>query len=301
MEREETKVAFGPYSRIGLAAVFLPLYGGPVLSGWAGHPLTTLPVFALTFLLFIAATRRPHLDDAGGRAALVLMAVVQVVLASACFAAGRWIGLVAGPLALTIWLPIALSAVAALVGAWRYSDSAEMDVFLDGAIDRLNEIDRGLVSDWTDIHPEPAAATTQAVERALSALAALPRDARAGQIDPVVQRLEREAGIAAFDPLYDAAGEVDGTEDPRIDRALLRFVASPRIRRQLVERGEGAMAAMLLLNAADAGVRFEARSLLLTLIDEGVPVDQLPDPVWLDELSEAFPGEGYDEIARLRG
>ena len=77
-------------------------------------------------------------------------------------------------------------------------------------------------------------------------------------------------------------------------------MASPYIRRKLVERGEGGIAPMLMLNASDPGVRSEARSLLATLIDEGAPNAQLPDAVWLDELNAEFPGEGYDEIARQR-
>jgi hypothetical protein len=300
MMNEEAKVAFGPYSRLGLAAVFAPLYAGPVLAGWSSHPWTTLPVFALTFLLFMAATRRPRLDEASGRAALVIMALVQLGLATVCIALGRGLGWALDPLPAPIWLPILVSAGAALVGARRYSDSAEMEVFLDSTIERLERIDRRIAHDWSEVHPEPAPPVAKAVERALADLEDLPRDVGAGRIDPIVQRLEGEAGIEAFDPLYDAAGAADGDEDARIDRALLRFTASPRMRRLLVERGEGGMAAMLLLNARDAGVRYEARSLILTLIDEGVPLAQLPDPVWLEELDGEFPGEGYDEIARLR-
>ena len=139
-----------------------------------------------------------------------------------------------------------------------------------------------------------------AVDRTVEALKALPPNANVAMIDPVVQDLEQEADVAGFDPFYDAAGEVDGRADRRVDLGLLRFVASPYIRRQLVERGEGAMAPMLMLNATDAGVRSEARSLLMTLIEEGTPKDQLPDPIWLGELDAEFPGEGYDELARLR-
>ena len=69
-----------PYSRTGLALIFGPLYLGPVLAGWARLSPVTLPVFALAFLLFIAATRRPNLNEASGVAALVLMALVQCAL-----------------------------------------------------------------------------------------------------------------------------------------------------------------------------------------------------------------------------
>lgn len=293
-------MAFGPYTRAGLALVFVPLYAGPILSGWSGHPLATLPVFALAFLLFIAASRRPDLRDPAGLAGLAIMAGVQFVLVTVCFGAGAVLANLLGPLAAPLWLPIALTAVAAVVGALRYSENAEMNVFLDSAIAELETIEREMSSDRTDIHPEPSPDVQSAVDRTVEALKALPPNANVAMIDPLVQDLEQEADVAGFDPFYDAAGEVDGRADRRVDLGLLRFVASPYIRRQLVERGEGAMAPMLMLNATDAGVRSEARSLLMTLIEEGTPKDQLPDPIWLAELDAEFPGEGYDEIARLR-
>jgi hypothetical protein len=161
-------------------------------------------------------------------------------------------------------------------------------------------MDKGIAPDWAEIHPVPDPSVQSAVDRTVAALKALPENANVAMIDPIVQDLETEADVAGFDPFYDAAGQAYGAEDRRVDLGLLRFVASPYIRRQLVERGEGAMAPMLMLNAADAGVRSEARSLLMTLIEEGTPKDQLPDPVWLAELDAEFPDEGYDEIVQLR-
>lgn len=301
MEWGGQKVSFGAYSRIGLAAIFVPLYLGPVLSGWAHHPLATVPVFALAFLLFMAATRRPNLNTPAGQAGLAIMAVVQLLLVAVGFGAGLTAAQLFGDIDLPFWGPIALTALAALVGAWRYSDTAEMNVFLDSAISRLEALDRDIVRDMTDVHPEPRPGVQAALDECLAALRALPKDANVGMIDPIVQRLESTAGVEAFDPFYDAAGEVDGREDRRIDLGLLRFVASPFIRRKLVQRGEGGMAAMLLISAEAPGTRAEARSLLHTLIDDGVPLSQLPDPVWLAELDETYPGEGYDRLIERRG
>ncbi|MEC7764472.1 MAG: hypothetical protein VX874_21390 [Pseudomonadota bacterium] len=294
-------MSFGPYTRAGLALVFVPLYAGPILSGWSAHPLATLPVFALAFLLFIAASRRPDLRQPSGQAALAIMAAVQFALVALCFGAGALLAKFLGPLGAPLWVPIALTALAALVGAMRYSDTSEMNVFLDSAIAGLEDMDKRIVADWTEVHPEPTPAVQAAVDRTLAALKALPDNANVAMIDPIVQDLEIEVDVEGFDPFYDAAGYVEGGEDRRVDLGLLRFVASPYIRRKLVDRGEGAMAPMLMLNASDPGVRSEARSLILTLIDEGTPPDQLPDPVWLTELDAEFPGEGYGEIARLRG
>ncbi|WP_288927982.1 hypothetical protein [uncultured Maritimibacter sp.] len=296
----EKQLSFGPYSRAGLALVFVPLYAGPILSGWAGHPLATLPVFALAFLLFIAASRRPDLSDPAGIAGLAIMAAVQFVLVAVCFGGGALVARFAGPLAAPLWLPIVMTALAAVVGALRYSENAEMNVFLDSAIEELEAMKDGRAADWAEVHPEPSPDVQAAVDKTVAALKGLPANANVAMIDPIVQDLEQQADVAGFDPFYDAAGIVDGVEDRRVDLGLLRFVASPYIRRKLVERGEGGIAPMLMLNASDPGVRSEARSLLATLIDEGAPNAQLPDPVWLDELNAEFPGEGYDEIARQR-
>lgn len=289
----------GPYTRAGMAMVFIPLYCGPLLAGMASHPLAVIPVCAIGFLGYIAMTRKPNLHTPDGLAALAIIGVVQLVLVTALFGIGVLVSSVF-PVALPLWLPVALTLAAAAFGALSYTNSAEMDVFLDGAIEKLEALDRDIASDWSDIHPEPKPAVQAAVDRALAAVQALPKDARGAEIDPIVQQLEIDADVAAFDPLYDAAGQEGDAYDPRVDMALLRFVCSPYIRRQLVEQGEAGLGPMLLLNAPSPATRFEARSLIFTLIDETAPLSQLPDPVWLDELDAAFPGESFDDLARLR-
>lgn len=288
-------MSFGPYSRAGLALVFMPLYGGPVLAGWARMTALTLPVFAACFLLFIAASRKPDLRHPSGLAAFAIMALVQGALVALAFGAGLLGARLAGTLNLPLALPLLLTGAAALFGAWRYSERAEMDVFLDSAIAELEALNRRTPPGWDDLHPAPAPGVRRALDDALTALDTLPPDAGPGRIDPVVRALEQAAGPAAFDPLYDAAGEESG-HDPRIDMALLRFAAIPRIRRALVQRGEGGLAPLLLLTATDPTVRAEARRLVIDLAGEGAPDHQLPPPALLAELDQRFPGEGYDRL-----
>jgi len=296
-------VKVGPYSRAVLALVFIPLYAGPGLAGLSGHPPATIPVYAALFLAFIAATRRPDLTQGPGWATLTIMAVVQTVLTGAVFGigaliAGAW-G-VMGALTLPVLLPIALTATAAAYGVWSYSNRAEMDVFLESTIEKLKAIESESPGGAEAFHPVPSRAVQRAVDETIAALTSLPEDAQVGEIDPIMQALEAKVGIEAFDPLYDAAGEIEGQQDRRVDLGLLRFAASPRITRALLARGEGGMAAMLLINAPDAAVRHEARKRIIELIDDGAPAVQLPDAVWLDELAVLYPGEGFRDLAKSR-
>lgn len=294
--REGHDLGIGPYTRTGLALVFVPLYAGPLLAGLAGHPPASVPVFALLFLLFIAMTRRPNLHEAAGWITLAMMAVVQTILVGLTFGLGQLIA-VAAPVELPQWLPLVLTACATCYGAWAYSTRAEMDVFLDSTLARLAEFDTLTAMSYDEAFPAHNPRAHAAVDRTLAEVRDLPKDARVGEIDPIVQRLETAVDAEGFDPLYDAAGEVDGMQDRRVDLALLRYVASPRVRRHLMRRGEAGLPATLLLNAPDPGIRAEARSLVWTLLDEDAPLAQLPDPDWLIELDHAFPGEGFADLA----
>ncbi|HBZ43234.1 MAG TPA: hypothetical protein DEO85_04090 [Maritimibacter sp.] len=291
-------MSFGPYSRAGLALVFVPLYAGPVLAGLSNHGWATVPIFALLFLVFIAATRRPDLHQLDGWVSLAIMALVQVALSVGAISVGSLASAFIDMSPLPLWFPLALTAVAAGYGAWRYSDTAEMDVFLDSVIEKLEAFEHDDSADLPAYHPTPSRKVQSALDDLIDAVQSLPDDVRVGEIDPLVQRYEMRADIDGFDPLYDAAGEVGGREDRRIDLALLRFVASPRIQRQLVARGEGALTPMLLLNAEDRAVRAEAQARLTDLLDAGTPMSQMPDPVWLRDLDETYPDEGFADLAR---
>lgn len=291
------------------------IHAGPLLAGLAAHSLATVPVFAALGLLFIGATRRPDLHRPEGWVTLAGLALVQGALAAGIFALGRFAGDAAGSMVLPEWLPIALSFVAAAYGAWAYSERAEMDVFLDSTIERLQQLAAGDPHAPPTYHPAPAASVMRALATMLEALRALPARAGTGEIDPIVRRYQDAVGIAGFDPLFDAAGTGEtganetganetgtgetGARDARIDLALLRFAGAPRIRRQLIARGEGGLAPMLLVTAPEPMVRAEARERLRELAEDGAPASQFPDAVWLDELDRRFPGEGFDDLIAL--
>lgn len=286
----------GPFSRTGLPALGIALYGGPVLAGLARHDWSVLPVLAALFLLYVAATRKPDLATGAGWAGLAIMAATQIGLVTTAWAAGMLLASLIGAVTLPLWAPLAITATAAGLGAWALRDAAEMDLMLDRALTQLAEMDTGAVVQATDATwPQLSPEAGQAVDRALAALRSQP-GAEADRIDPILRRLYTEAGVAGFDPLFDAAGR-DGVEnEPVVDTALLRFTALPEVFEVLAARGEAGLAPMLLLNAPEEMVRAAARARILAMIEAGAPRTQLPDPAWLKELARTFPGEDYNRI-----
>lgn len=286
------------YSRTGLNLLGLALFGGPALAGLAGQGWAVLPVFAALFLLYVAATHKPDLSTAAGWAGLALMAAIQGMLVSVVYGLGLLAAQAAGPvIALPLWAPVLVTGAAAGFGLWAFRDAAEMDVMLDSALKALGETDDMLRKDRPEAPwPEAAPEVQAAADRALQAVRGA-QTLDAGFVDPIVQQLESEAGVHAFDPLYDAAGLEAGANEPIVDFALLRFIASPGILSQLIDRGEGGLAPMLLLNAPSAAVRAEARACVGDLFDQKAPLNQQPDPGWLAELAGQFPGEGFEALA----
>lgn len=288
---------FGPRSRSGLALLGVALHGGPVLSGFAHHDWSVVPVFATLLLLYTAAIRRPDLSTGAGQVSLATMAVVQLALAAIGWAIGLALADIVGRVALPLWAPLAVTAVAAGVGAWAFRDAAEMDVMLDSALARIAEMEARPAPHRSDDvpWPEPLPGADAAVGQALRALRARPGLALP-EIDAIVRRLEADVGIAGFDPLYDATGRDGALNEPVVDLALLRFAALPQVFDQLIARGEAGLAPILLLNAPDARVRAEARAFVAQMVAASAPVSELPDPALLRELAGAFPGEGYNRL-----
>ncbi|GGD37983.1 hypothetical protein [Sinisalibacter lacisalsi] len=281
------------HGHAGLVLFAAALYGGPVLAGMAGHGAQALPVFAALFLLYMAASRKPDLATGAGWAGLAIMAVVQAGIVVASWGLGLGAAQLLGPVALPLWAPLAITGLAAGVGTWALRDAAEMNVMLDHAIREIEALKATPAPGTPPPWPEASAAARAAYDRFRAALAQ-GDGVSVSQIDPLVQRLEIEAGIEAFDLLFDDV--CTDTADPRLDFAALRFIASPALLRALVERGEGGVLPAFLLNAAAPSTRHEARGRVLDMIEAGAPADQLPDPAWLDELDAAFPGEGYGSL-----
>lgn len=285
------------FGRIWTALFAIALYGGPVLAGLSGHGWPVLPVFAALFLLFIVATRKPDLATGAGWAALAGYGVVQLGLVSAAWGIGR-LGAQLAAVELPVWAPLALTGVAASLGAWVWRDAAKLDTMLDSAIRSIEEMDFADPAPedtrWTD----PGPATLAALETALEKLRAL-ESPNLGQIDAIVQELEGAAGIHAFDLFHDTAGRDTPDNEPVVDWALLRFVASPAIQHQLIDRGDGGLAPGLMLNAPDARVRGEARARVIDLVDAKAPYAQLPDLDWLNELAAQFPDDDFTQLIAL--
>jgi hypothetical protein len=284
------------YSRSGLALFTVALYGGPVLAGIAGHNWSVLPVFAALLLLHVSATRKPDLATPAGWAGLAIMAATQVALATLAWAGGLLFAALAGAIMLPLWSPILLTAIAAGMGAWAYRDAAEMDVMLDSAIRALEGLELPHSEPGESGWPESPVEIRAALDTALERLRSHPV-LDIGVVDPIVQSLEHATGAQAFDVFYDTAGQDSGGNEPVVDFALLRYIASSSVLADLVDRGEGGLAPLLLLDAPDERVRAEARARLADLVDAGAPDDQLPDPDWLDGLEQRFPGEGYRLLA----
>lgn len=294
---------FGPRSRSGLALMGVALQGGPFLAGLAQHDWSVLPVFAALFLLYSAAARRPDLATGAGRATLVTMAVVQSALVVIGWTIGLSLADITGPVALPLWGPLGITALAAGLGAWAFRDAAEMDVMLDSALARIAELETpsgpampapppdAYAVPWPEVAPEIDDAARHALDE-LRALTAI--DVAA--IDRIAHRLNAETGPAGFDPLYDAAGLDGALNEPVVDFALLRFAGLPQVFDALVARGEAGLAPLLLLNAPDAMVRSEARALVAEMVEAAVPVTELPDPAVLRELAGVHPGEGYNRL-----
>lgn len=283
---------FGKYSRSGLALMGVPLYAGPVLAGWSAAPLW---VFVLLVALFFAMQMLRNISYR--QAALPPVAQVFVLLAAQVVAVGAAWGvgvlgaLALGALAAPAWLPLTLSSVGAVVGALRYRrtpEDDEMDAVMD---DALRALETGVPPDWDDEgdDPPPGAADDPAiraaVQEALETLWALPEDVRVHDIDPIVQRLEDRADHHGFAGLLAELNEGFRA----VDLAMLRYLASPRVRRAIMQAEELDFALSLLLESEDEAVLGELAALTMTLIEEGAAPDDLPPLTALKDKAADFP------------
>lgn len=273
------------YSPFAVLAYALPLYAGPLLAGWARHPWASAAALVALFLFVMAVTRRHMLT---GWAALAGLFAVQVLLVGAIYGLGVGLGVVTGAPALPVWLPLALTGAASVWGAWIYRRAPEMDGLLDNALSALDGMaSRDCPGGCVDYSALEGLAPAQraAVETALADLRALPGDkVNAGFIDPIVQELEGRAGVSAFEALL----EETEMGDARIDFAFMRYVASPAIRRRLIETGEFGDVSRIAVSCDTApAARAEGIGLIYTAMDEGVHPLDLPEPDDLREMGEA--------------
>lgn len=280
------------FSRAGLLMMALPLYGGPLMAGWMLAPWP-MPA-ALAAMFFLAQVLSGKLATRGEMPLvlyLVVLALTQAALVLAVYAAGAGLSALTEPLALPLWLPPALTAAGGAIYAIRYPQDPQQNEML-GLLDQaLESIEAGTPFDSDDGAEADDPEVRAAAQAAIRALWELPPDVPAHALDKVVQRLEEKVGHHAFDDLL---REVDEGY-PQVDRALLRYLASPAVRLRLIaEEADLPYAFTLLLNSSDSGVRSELVGLVLTLLDEDAPARALPPPDLLRDRAEEAP-----ELARL--
>jgi len=136
--------------------LILGFAAGPVLAGWSGLVPQAVPVFAVLLLAGHLIEKRGHWPaearewaDAGVAMRLVLTLGVQLLYAGILFLAGLALARLTGALPLPFWAPFAPTLAALAVSAMWWlgrpapgaAESAQMDAFLDEALDRLTAIE----------------------------------------------------------------------------------------------------------------------------------------------------------------
>ncbi len=281
---------FGRYSYSGLILMAAPLYAGPLLAGWSLAPWQTGAVLAgIFFLMQLFRGIGGVGDNPFGALAVLLLAAVQIMLVAVFVAAGLLGANLTRSLDLPVWVPLALTSFGAVIWGWRYRANAEMaeiSAAVDSALSSI-ETARPFEPD-KDRADDKNAPLERAVQEALKALWALPENAgagRIGQIDQIVQTLETRTGAGAFHALQSEL--LEGF--PIIDLAMLRYLASPNVRRQLVDSRDLGFALSLLIDSQDTGVIHELAALTATLLDENTPASELPPPDELRRQSHKHP------------
>lgn len=269
---------FERYSRSGLALMFAPLYAGPVAAGWSTAPPSTLAIFAAVFFLMQLRLGRAKAQGIPAQIiALVFLALVQICVVAIAYGVGMALAMLTGPLPLPLWFPLALTGCSAAFGALRYRHAQDDAAMLD-LIDRtINTLESGV--------PFDDETNNTAADETLSALYALPGTATAADIDPIVQRLETHKDQAGY---WDLLAEInEGYRN--VDFAMLRFLASPKIRTELMPEEPLGFALEQVLQGTDPAVLSELAMLIETLLSEGAPASALPSPETLIEKAKQFP------------
>lgn len=278
---------FARYSRSGLALMGVPLYAGPLLAGWSAAPWP-VPA-AMAALFFLMQLARGIEIGRGGVAPLLVLAAVQIAVVGAVYGLGRLLAPGTGTLALPVWLPLSLTLFGTAVGVLRYRRTPRDDQMLDFLDQAIEAIERGTPPDFAvgdgDAEPLRDTEAETAAQAALEALWGLPDGAGIAAVDPIVQRLEAQADHRAFVHLL--AQVDDGSH--AVDLAMLRYLASARIRSELAGAPDLGFALSLLLNSDDPVILAELAALIATLLDENAPASALPDHRTMARRGRQFP------------
>lgn len=270
--------------RVGLTLMFAPLYAGPIAAGWSAAPPTTLAIFAAVFFLIQLRFGRAKAQTVPAQiSALGFLALVQICIVAITYGVGMALTLLTGPLPLPLWFPLALTGCSAAFGALRYR-KAQDDAAMIDLIDRtINTLETGAPFD-PDM-PLDDAENNAAANTALSALYALPDTATAADIDPIVQRLAAHRDHAGY---WDLLAKIN-TGYRNVDFALLRFLASAKMRAELIPEKSLGPALEQILEGDDPAVLSELVMLIETLLSEGAQASALPSPQTLIQMAKQFP------------
>lgn len=149
-------MAFEKYSLSGILAYSVPLYAAPVLAGLAGGPWHSVPIFALFFSALILKTRKLPTDPALLMANVLIALIVNGAITSVLFGLGDLGARMTHPLALPLWGPVLICAMATAFGIWRYRwtpQTEEMDALLDDALKQLDRMQPPNPGEDPDNHP----------------------------------------------------------------------------------------------------------------------------------------------------
>ena len=134
---------FGKYSWLSIALTSLPLYAGPFLAGWMdASGLALLVLAALFFLGQLGAGK----DKSRGQMPLVpfliMLAGAQMIAVAVVYGAGVLVRLVAGPVGVPLWLPLACTAVGAVIFARQYRYDPREEEAMAAIEDAIDQITR---------------------------------------------------------------------------------------------------------------------------------------------------------------
>lgn len=143
-------MTFGKYSQAGLALSMAPLYAGPLLAGWIGAPVILLLALAeIFFLAQLLANKEQGRGNLPLPAFLVMLAGAQLFAVAVVFGLGVVLRLVAGPVALPLWVPLVISALGGLIYARRYKYDPVEQAALDDISQAIDTLET-MVPDETD-------------------------------------------------------------------------------------------------------------------------------------------------------
>ena len=152
----------GKYSPFAIFLTTLPLYAGPFLAGWMDE--TALALLALAVLFFVGQLGAGKATSRGQMPLvpfLLMLAGAQLVAVAVVYGAGVLVRLVTGPVGVPLWVPLACTAVGAMIFARQYRHNpqeAESIADIDDAIEQITRMTPRIVGyDHGDNPDDPPA------------------------------------------------------------------------------------------------------------------------------------------------